>query len=244
MDPYLIQQGDDWACFYKPSGWVTHRSKWDRHSPAILQWGRDYLGGAHVFPVHRLDRATSGLILLAKSPEAARFYMGQFENRMCQKKYVALVRGFINSNIIIDKPLRFIRDDETKGDYEFAETQISVIARGTLSIPLGEFEKQRLSLIEAAPLTGRTHQIRRHLAKISHPIIGDTRYGDRHVNRVWRELGMTRLGLHSSSLQIAQAGYLESRLDSVFESAIKNIQWEQVDSRGIEFYLASEAKSF
>ena len=223
--PSSISESLDWFAVSKPSGWVTHRSHWDRSSEALLQWVRDQQQGKHVHAVHRLDRSTSGIVLFAKNPIAAKRLMEEFESRSAQKCYFALVRGFLKESIVINSPLRVIKNDESKGDYVEALTEVSLLAKGILHQPLGEFESQRISFLKLSPKTGRTHQLRRHTAKISHPIIGDTKYGDRHINRLWRSLGLTRLALHAYSLETLETGLLKSPLPRDMIDACLKIQW-------------------
>jgi tRNA pseudouridine65 synthase len=226
IQPAIISETADWIAVAKPSGWVTHRSEWDRNSNALLQWVRDYNGGSHVYAVHRLDRGTSGVVLFAKSPMAAADLMNQFILRNTVKVYYALVRGFVEGPMYIDSPLRVIKNDETTGDYEDAYTDLEVVAKGILPIPLGKFSEQRLSLLKLIPKTGRTHQLRRHLVKIAHPIIGDTKYGDGKVNQLWRSLGLDRLALHAFSLALPQTGSLSFALPlDILESCLR-ISWQ------------------
>lgn len=226
IQPAIISETADWIAVAKPSGWVTHRSEWDRNSNALLQWVRDYNGGSHVYAVHRLDRGTSGVVLFAKNPTAAADLMNQFVLRNTLKVYYALVRGFVSGPMHIDSPLRVIRNDETTGDYEEASTELEVVAKGILPIPWGAFSEQRLSLLRLIPKTGRTHQLRRHLVKISHPILGDTKYGDSKVNQLWRSLGLERLALHAFSLALPQTGVLTQLLPSDLLDSCLRITWQ------------------
>jgi tRNA pseudouridine65 synthase len=230
IQPEIISETEDWVAVAKPSGWVTHRSEWDRASQALLQWVRDYNGGHHVYAIHRLDRATSGVVLFAKNPKSAAELMTQFGERTAQKIYFALVRGFVKGPLVIDSPLRAIKNDETKGDYEEALTQVEVLGTGILPVPLGPFSEQRLSLLKLMPKTGRTHQLRRHLVKISHPIVGDTKYGDSRVNKLWRTLGQDRLALHAYSLTLTQTGTLVCKVPSDIVRACQIVQWQPEES--------------
>lgn len=240
LPPEIISETDDWIAVAKPSGWLTHRSEWDRSSEPLLQWVRDYNGGNHVYAIHRLDRATSGVVLFAKNPKSAAELMAQFGDRNVHKVYFALVRGFVKGPLLIESPLRAIRNDETKGDYEEATTQVEVIANGILPIPLGSYSEQRLSLLKLTPKTGRTHQLRRHLVKISHPIVGDSKYGDSKVNKLWRTLGQDRLALHAYSLDLAQTGRLVCPLPSDILAACQIIHWHPEDSERIREWAKQE----
>jgi tRNA pseudouridine65 synthase len=169
----------------KPAGMLVHRG-WARDGVPALQTLRDQLGQP-VYPVHRLDRATSGVLLFALSPEMARALQETLTARAMEKRYLALCRGHDPSLSRVDHPLA-----KEKGAPERAAvTELQL---------LGQFE--RYGLYEARPLTGRLHQIRRHLKHVSHPIIGDVRYGKGEHNRIFRErFGFHRLALHAWTLR-------------------------------------------
>jgi tRNA pseudouridine65 synthase len=148
-----------------------------------------------VWPLHRLDRGTSGVVLFALDADAARSRSAEFERNEVGKRYLALVRGHAPEQLLIDYALR--RVDASGSGYTSDERQ----AAHTQIRRLACFE--RYSLVEATPLTGRTHQIRRHLKHIAHPIIGDVRYGKGAHNRMFRErFGLHRLALHAVELRL------------------------------------------
>jgi tRNA pseudouridine65 synthase len=170
----------------KPSGLLTHRG-WANDADNALVRARA-LAGRYVYPVHRLDRATSGVLLFALSSELAAVMGRQLEAGGFEKRYLALVRGIPPDQVEVDHPLASERGAEPKA----AQTSVR---------RLGSFE--RYALVEAAPKTGRPHQIRRHLKHLSHPILGDTRYGDGKHNRACRErFALHRLALHAASLAL------------------------------------------
>lgn len=175
----------------KPSGLLTHRG-WAGDRDNALVRARN-IAGAYVYPAHRLDRATSGVLVFALSQEVASALGAQLEAGGLDKRYVALVRGIAPDDVLIDHPLAPLSDDggkNTQGDKQPARTRIA---------RLGVFE--RYSLVRAEPETGRSHQIRRHLKHISCPILGDTRYGKGEHNRACRErFGLHRLALHAAAL--------------------------------------------
>src|SRR5690349_16969276 len=177
---------DDWVLVVnKPSGLLTHRG-WANDRVTALQLARGLAGGRHVYPVHRLDRATSGVLLFALDPQGAAVLAAELERGGFEKHYVALVRGITPEAFEVDHPLAAEPGAERKP----ARTSVT---------RLGTFE--RYSLVEAVPHTGRTHQIRRHLKHATHPIIGDTRYGHGEHNRAFRaRFGLQRLALHAVSL--------------------------------------------
>jgi tRNA pseudouridine65 synthase len=144
--------------------------------------------GRHVYPVHRLDRSTSGALVLALDPGTARSLQEQFEAGEVRKRYLALVRGIPPEAGIVDHPIPRSPD----GPRVPAVTEFR---------RLGTFE--RYALLEVVPRTGRLHQIRRHLKHISHPLIGDVRYGKGEHNRLFRErFGLHRLALHALELRL------------------------------------------
>ncbi len=184
--PEILYRDDELVAVDKPSGMPVHRG-WARDAVPALQALRDQLG-RHVYPVHRLDRATSGVLLFALSGDIAREVQVQLEAREVEKRYVALCRGCDPALVCVDHPLA--REDG--GEARPAVTELAL---------LGRFE--RYGLYEARPLTGRRHQIRRHLKHASHPIIGDTKYGKGEHNRIFRErFGFHRLALHASEMRL------------------------------------------
>lgn len=168
----------------KPSGLITHRG-WANDRETALSLARA-IAGRHVHAVQRLDRATSGVLLFALDPETAARLSKELELGGFEKRYLALVRGVLRDALEIDHALASEPGEERKP----ARTSVR---------PLGSFE--RYSLVEAVPHTGRTHQIRRHLKHVSHPVIGDTKYGKGEHNRLFRtRFALHRLALHAASL--------------------------------------------
>jgi tRNA pseudouridine65 synthase len=171
----------------KPAGMAVHRG-WSRERIVVMTAVRDRLG-RRVFPVHRLDRATSGVLLLALDPGTARGLQEQLAGGLMRKLYLALVRGITPEEGVIDHPI-----PRSPGGPR--------VPAVTAYRRLATFE--RYSLLEVAPQTGRLHQIRRHLKHISHPLIGDVRYGKGEHNRLFRErFGLHRLALHALELGFA-----------------------------------------
>lgn len=180
-DPFLVAVD-------KPSGLAVHRG-WARDRVVALTRVRDQLG-IPVFPVHRLDRATSGVLLFALSSEVAAHACACFAAGHAKKTYLALVRGVPAESGLIDHPLPPGEDAHAarvSAQTEFRRCEVF----------------GRYSLVEARPLTGRLHQVRRHLKHISCPLIGDVNYGKGEHNRLFRErCGLHRLFLHAVRLQL------------------------------------------
>lgn len=178
----VLFRDENVVAVYKPSGMMVHYNQFDRHSPVVVQTLRKQLG-TKVYPVHRLDRATSGVMLLGLNSETTKSLCEAFENREVIKLYVAIVRGHLDGEKFIDRP---IVDHQTKQS-QAAQTSIMSLAKVTLPIPVGRYPEARYSMVAVRPWTGRRHQIRRHLRGIDHPIIGDTRLGDGTHNVFFRE---------------------------------------------------------
>lgn len=181
----FLYRDEELVVIDKPSGMLVHRG-WGRDAVVAMTQVRDQLG-RWVYPVHRLDRGTSGALIFALSPEVASTLQRQFADGLVEKRYLALVRGIPPERGEIDHPIANSRDGE------------KVPARTSYE-RLATFE--RYALVEARPRTGRLHQIRRHFKHISHHLIGDVRYGKGEHNRLFRErFGLHRLALHA--LEIA-----------------------------------------
>lgn len=180
----------------KPAGLLVHRNPGPRE-PAALQLVRDQLGGDHVFPVHRLDRATHGLLVFARSPLAAR-HMSEALTHGARKTYLAVVRGHPRFEGLLDYPLV----DEDTGATQSATTTVTRLQTSELPIAVGRYPSARYALMKLEPHTGRTHQLRRHMAHLRHPIVGDVRHGDGAQNRAIRQhFGVKRMMLFASRLQ-------------------------------------------
>ena len=187
-DPLLIiYQDDDLVAINKPSGLLVHRSPIDKHETRFaLQQLRNQLG-QHVYPLHRLDKPTSGVLVFALSREAASFYGQQFQAHQIKKTYWALVRGYGPQNMVIDHELRDEADDyvgiNTLGESRQALTHVKCLKQFEIPLWVDRYATTRLSLMQCEPVTGRKHQLRRHLKHIGHPIVGDSRHGKGVLNR-------------------------------------------------------------
>lgn len=198
-DDYLI-------AINKPAGLLVHRSELaPSESTFALQELRDTIG-QFVFPIHRLDKPTSGVLLFAKSSEVAATMSELFRSGLIHKSYIAIVRGYTNNKGTIDKPLRKIIDKFGKPAYKSDEeqealTKYSRLATIELPVSIDKYPSSRYSLVKLHPITGRRHQLRRHMKHISHPIIGDPKYGkSKHNNYFKEKLQIPRLLLASVEL--------------------------------------------
>jgi tRNA pseudouridine65 synthase len=189
----------------KPAGMLVHRSGIDaRETVFLMQTLRDQLG-QHVYPVHRLDKPTSGLVIFALSSEIARELSLMFERGSVDKSYLAFVRGHTPQSLSIDHPLRDEVDSKGRktkeGVVREAATELATLASWTVPEPVDRYPEARYSKVQLKPITGRYRQLRRHMKHISHPILGDVRYGKGTHNRFIEErVGVKRLWLHAHSL--------------------------------------------
>lgn len=186
----ILHADDALVAIAKPSGWLVHRSNLDRHESRILvQALRDQLG-RRVFPVHRLDKGTSGVLLFALNPESSRALGEQFEQHRVRKTYWAIVRGWPAEAGCIDHPLRDLDDAYgAVNSLHVARAAVTEYRRlATVELPhrIDRYPTSRYALLSLHPLTGRRHQLRRHLKHIAHPIIGDATYGKGLHNRFFQ----------------------------------------------------------
>jgi tRNA pseudouridine65 synthase len=215
-EPFLLQQPlniifrDEYlVAVDKPSGMLVHRSFLDKHETVfVMQTLRDQLG-QHVFPVHRLDRPTSGVLLFALSSDVARLLSQQQEQRLWRKHYLAVVRGYLPEGGELDYALKEQLDkiadkfSQTDKDPQQAITRFKPLQQVELAIAVSKYPAARYSLVALQPLTGRKHQLRRHLAHLRHPIVGDTSHGDGKHNALFKQhFNCRRLLLVAKQLQL------------------------------------------
>ncbi|WP_439101183.1 tRNA pseudouridine(65) synthase TruC [Congregibacter sp.] len=189
----IVHRDSDLVVINKPPGLLVHRSKIDRHETRFaLQLLRDQIG-QHVFPVHRLDKPTSGLLAFALHPEVATLLSEQFARRKVTKQYLAVVRGYAPAEGIIDHPLTEKHDRiadrqaRTAKPPQDALTHYRRLAQIEWPEAVDRYPQARYSLMELRPQTGRKHQLRRHMKHIGHPIIGDANHGKGVHNRFFAE---------------------------------------------------------
>ena len=194
----IIYQDESLVAINKPHGLLVHRSPIAADvSVFALQILRDQLG-RYLYPIHRIDRKTSGVLLFAYTAEVAAKLQLELESFDTQKRYVAIVRGYFPDEAINERPL--IND---KDKLQEATTLFRCLKRTELPIAYGPYETSRYSLIEALPKTGRMHQIRKHLKQMRHPIIGDRSYGCNKQNKLFlQQWDMRRMMLHAESLTL------------------------------------------
>jgi tRNA pseudouridine65 synthase len=192
----ILFQDPHYIAVHKPPGLLVHRTRISEDNRFLLQMLRNQIG-QWVYPVHRLDRPTSGVLILGLEPDSARLLTQEFEHRRVEKSYLAVVRGYTDVQGIIDYSLR----EEKWKEPQEAVTEYRALAQAELPIPVGRYQTARYSLLEIKPRTGRMHQIRKHMKHIFHPIVGDTTHGDGKQNRLFRdEFGIQRLLLIATGL--------------------------------------------
>ncbi len=193
----ILYQDEHLIAINKPHGLLVHRSKIATNTEVYaLQVLRDQIG-QKVYPVHRLDRKTSGVLLFALSSENNALLQNQFAENRVEKVYLSIVRGFTEKEKEIDYALT-----NDSGKTQNAITHLHTLKQSEIPVPHGKFSTSRYSLIEVHPKTGRFHQIRKHMAHIFHPIIGDRPHGCNKQNKLFKEKwNMMTMLLHAESLQ-------------------------------------------
>lgn len=237
----ILYQDECCVVINKPTKMLVHRSWLDRHETVfVMQTLRDQLGKL-VYPVHRLDRPTSGALLFALDSDSARVLSGQFEEKTVQKQYLAVVRGYAPERLVIDYPLKVRLDkiadkfaDSTKPP-EDAITKLECLATTEQPfVSCARFATSRYSLVRLTPTTGRKHQLRRHMKHIFHPIVGDTTYGDKVQNRaITANLGVNRLLLHAQMLEFThpktgERVAVRASVDGEFTQVLERFGWQDL----------------
>jgi tRNA pseudouridine65 synthase len=225
----------------KPPGLLVHRAeRTPREETVLLQKLRDQIG-QFLYPIHRLDRPTSGLIIFGLSSEAAAAMVDVFTRRLVTKRYRALVRGYLYPTGKIDLPLRE-RFGEDRPSYQLSQhpEQEAVTRYQTLQwfeAPWSTqcFPTTRYAYVELQPETGRWHQLRRHLNHISHPILGDKRHGDNRHNHIFEQVtGVRRMLLTAFQLDFVhpftqQPITIQANLSKPFQQAMQVLEAHQVE---------------
>ena len=222
QDRYLV-------AINKPSGLLVHKSPIDKHETVFaLQLVRDQIG-QYVYPVHRLDKPTSGVLLFALDGETAKVMSELFRANEVHKTYLAVVRGYTEDKGSIVYPLKQMLDTKAQKEQgitkEAQEAQTDFECLATLELPyaVSRYPAARYSLITLLPKTGRKHQLRRHMKHIFHPIVGDTKHGRGEHNQLFREkFDCHRLLLHADSMTFkhpvsGEKLVIEAGMDEVFE---------------------------
>jgi len=236
----ILYQDEYIVAINKPSGLLVHKSPIDRHETEFaLQLVRDQIG-AYVYPIHRLDKPTSGVLLFALSSEVAQMMSDLFRASQVSKEYIAIVRGYVEKSGLIDHPLKQMLDTQKQKregiTKEVQEAQTSFECLGTVELPyaVSRYPVARYSLIKLLPKSGRKHQLRRHMKHIFHPIVGDTKHGRGEHNILFREkFNCYRLLLHSHRVTFMhpvskEEVIIEASLDLLFQDLLEKFTWGKI----------------
>ena len=225
----ILYQDEDLLVVDKPAGMPVHRSR-------LVNDGDVYLidvvrgmvpGPLHL--IHRLDRATSGVLLIGRSPEVAGTLGRQFMQRDVEKSYLAVCRGWPDESGELDYPLPGVRENSERKP---ALTRWQRLATTEVPIAINRYPQQRYALVDVAPETGRYRQIRRHFAHLRHPLIGDTSHGRTEHNRLFKQhFNVHRLLLHARRLAFDHpAGgrrmQVDAPLDAEFAGLLQRFGWK------------------
>ncbi|HEY0893187.1 MAG TPA: tRNA pseudouridine(65) synthase TruC [Cellvibrio sp.] len=234
----IIYRDEYLVAINKPGGLLVHRSEIDRHETRFaVQLLRDQIGHM-VYPIHRLDKPTSGVLVFALSSDVARQLGDIFSRHALTKTYVALVRGFAPEQGIIDHPLVEELDKytdkkaRTDKPAQEAVTEFKTLAQIEFPFSIDKYPCTRYSLVQCSPHTGRKHQIRRHMKHISHPIIGDAKHGKGNHNRFFQEqFTCDGLMLASTTMEFIhpitnEALTLTAPLATKFTNIVRQFGWE------------------
>lgn len=223
----IIFRDEHLIAINKPHGLLVHRSPIAADAAEFaLQSLRDQVG-KKVNPVHRIDRKTGGILLFAFDKQVEIAMQKQFADNQVGKRYLAIVRGHTPNEEAIDYPLR-----KENGMLQEAHTTYKTLMRTELDVPFGSHPTSRYSLVEAAPATGRMHQLRKHFSHIFHPIIGDRTHGCNKQNKLFKEKWqMETMLLHAASLSFnhpvsGDEITIEAPLQAEFLRVIRLMGWE------------------
>ena len=234
-DLEVVYQDQSFVAINKPAGLLVHRSAIDFHEPHNAQELLQAQIEATVYPVHRLDKPTSGVLLFALNRKTAASISLQFQQHEIRKDYIAVVRGHTDDKGEIDNPVRD-KDAPHKQKKE-ALTAYSTLAHITLPVAVDRYPDTRYSMVCVQPKTGRRHQIRQHMKHISHPLIGDTSYGKTVHNNFFRQqYACSRLLLHAQKLVLNHPDNgslikLEASYDMQFKRVADLNEWQWSNSQ-------------
>lgn len=218
MHDRILYSDDHIIAVNKRAGEVIHKSKMVHDAPDVLIDNLRDIYGANVYPVHRLDRKTSGVVLFVRNSEAARNIQAQFIAGSVRKTYHAIVRGYVPEEFELDSPM-----ENDRGKIQEALTKGYRLKHFEIDLPHNGFETSRYTLAELHPLTGRYHQLRKHMAHFRHPIIGDRPHGCCQQNRIWKkDLGNDRMFLHAVKVEFSHPVSNEAlAIDAPYENSFE-----------------------
>ncbi|AWF80845.1 pseudouridylate synthase [Microbulbifer sp. A4B17] len=243
QEPTILFEDDYLLAAYKPEGWLVHRSEIDRQEQRVLLQYLRNLCGNFLYPVHRLDKPTSGVIIFAKSGDTAAQLQQQLESDLSSKKYIAVCRGYSPIDGIIDHALTPVADfkhQRKRPKADLPRQQAITLYRRleTIELPheVDRYPTSRYSLVEIQLKTGRRHQIRRHFKHIHHPLIGCPKYGKSIHNRFFaNEFNCHRLLLHATELKLQHPVsdsqlIIQCAVQGHFLQLIEQFDWQALKS--------------
>ena len=236
----ILYQDKHIVAINKPSGLLVHKSPIDKHETRFaLQEVRDQVG-QYVYPVHRLDKPTSGVLLFALSKEVAAVMSDAFRENAVKKEYVAVLRGYVEDKGVVEHPLKQMLDTKaekergiTKEEQE-ACTEYECLATVELPYAVKPYATARYSLVRLKPQTGRKHQLRRHMKHIHHHMMGDTKHGRGEHNTLFREkFDCHRLLLHARQITFVhpvdkRTLVIKAGFDETFKKLLETFGWYDV----------------
>ena len=238
----ILYRDEHLIAIHKPAGLLVHRSMIDRHETRFaLQMLRDQIG-QFVYPVHRLDKPTSGVLVFALDSETARRLSDSFAEHQIAKTYLAVVRGYAPEEGHIDHALKEkldkIGDKHSRKDKppQSAVTDFKRLATIELPYFVDRYPQSRYSLVEVYPKTGRKHQIRRHMKHIGHPIIGDAKHGKGVHNRFFgQQFNCNRLLLACTTMEFThpikqEPLRIEAAPEESFQQLLDQFGWVNTKS--------------
>lgn len=224
----IIFEDENYLVINKPADLLVHRSKISRDKISLVQILKEQLGIDYIHPVHRLDRATSGVLLMSKNTETTQFATEQFMSKQTVKTYFTIIRGWPKEDEgIIDKALK-----NEKGVIQEAQTEYKLVHKVELPVQINKFPTSRYSLIRCRPITGRQHQIRRHVKHLTGPVIGDTKFGKKDHNDYFKNVhNCPQLLLFSAQLELNlypdKPISLKADLPVYFEHLCEQFTWSK-----------------
>ncbi len=225
----IIYEDESLIAINKPSGLLVHRTPISEDTIFALQLLRDQIN-QRIYPVHRLDRGTSGVLLFGKTSKAAAQISEQLRNNEIHKTYWAIIRGYVSQEGLIDYALN--NKDKPHLPPKESITRYTRLAQSELNFSVNRYPTSRYSLLAIFPETGRKHQIRRHFAHLRHPIIADKKHGDCKQNKYFaEEFGMKQMLLHAKELRCkhpvtGEEIVLEAQLPEVFSRTMELLRLE------------------
>jgi 23S rRNA pseudouridine1911/1915/1917 synthase len=244
VEPTILYEDTDVLVIDKPEGWMVHEDGKPTQTPIVVTWFLNRVPSAEgvgepayakdgtvlnrAGVVHRLDRETSGVLILAKTQSAHQFLKQQFKDRNVYKEYRAFVYGRIHDRWgTINRPIgRSSKDHRLRSAMKGAKGQLREAITELERIGVGEFEGESFSYLKLVPKTGRTHQLRVHLRAVDRPIVNDPLYGS-YIMNTSNNLLMNRMALHAHILELTLPNGQNERfiapVPQIFEEAAERI---------------------